>query len=150
MNRLIFVNRYGPPDHSATSQILGDLASHLAARGNDVYIVTSNQLYGEPGAQLAREEIIAGVKIKRVSGTRYGRSGLAGRALDYLSFYANSRALLAEIARSGDVIVAETDPPLLSVALAGVAARRGAKLVNWLQDIFPEIAIEPESAATPR
>ena len=41
MPRLIFVNRYFFPDHSATSQILSDLAFHLAATGRDVHIVTS-------------------------------------------------------------------------------------------------------------
>ncbi len=30
---------------------------------------------------------------------------------------------------------------MLSVGLAWVARRRGARLVNWLQDLFPEVAI---------
>jgi colanic acid biosynthesis glycosyl transferase WcaI len=33
MPRLIFVNRFFHPDHSATSQILGDLAFHVAEAG---------------------------------------------------------------------------------------------------------------------
>ena len=44
------------------------------------------------------------------------------------------------IARRGDIIVAKTDPPLLSVPMAIIAKLRGAHLVNWLQDIFPEVA----------
>jgi glycosyltransferase involved in cell wall biosynthesis len=36
--------------------------------------------------------------------------------------------------------VAKTDPPLLSVVAAGIAWLRGATLVNWQQDIFPEVA----------
>ena len=43
-------------------------------------------------------------------------------------------------ARRGDIIVAKTDPPLLSVPMAIVAKLRGSHLVNWLQDIFPEVA----------
>ena len=43
-------------------------------------------------------------------------------------------------ARPGDVILAKTDPPLVSV-LAWLAARlTGARLVNWCQDLFPENA----------
>jgi hypothetical protein len=34
MPRLIFVNRFFHPDHSATSQILSDLAFYLAALTN--------------------------------------------------------------------------------------------------------------------
>jgi hypothetical protein len=37
MQRLIFVNRFFHPDHSATSQILSDLAFHLAEAGFDVH-----------------------------------------------------------------------------------------------------------------
>jgi colanic acid biosynthesis glycosyl transferase WcaI len=42
--------------------------------------------------------------------------------------------------RAGDIVVAKTDPPLLSVALAPIARQRRAHLVNWLQDIYPETA----------
>ncbi len=41
MRKLIFVNRFFFPDHSATSQILSDLAFHRSAAGRDVHIVTS-------------------------------------------------------------------------------------------------------------
>ena len=34
MPHVIFVNRFFAPDHSVTSQILGDLAFHLAALTN--------------------------------------------------------------------------------------------------------------------
>jgi glycosyltransferase involved in cell wall biosynthesis len=42
--------------------------------------------------------------------------------------------------RPGDIVVAETDPPLISIAAAAAARLRRATLVNWLQDIFPEVA----------
>jgi len=37
-------------------------------------------------------------------------------------------------------VVAKTDPPLISVPAALVCRWRGARLVNWLQDLFPEVA----------
>jgi len=37
--------------------------------------------------------------------------------------------------------VAKTDPPMISTVAAFVARLRGARLVNWVQDVFPEIAI---------
>ena len=40
MARLIFVNRFFCPDHSATSQILSDLAFDLADAGREVHVVT--------------------------------------------------------------------------------------------------------------
>ena len=39
-----------------------------------------------------------------------------------------------------DIVVAKTDPPLVSIVAMLAAQRRGAHLVNWLQDIYPEVA----------
>jgi glycosyltransferase involved in cell wall biosynthesis len=137
--RVIFINRYFHPDFSATSQMLSDLAFSLAAGGFDVTVVSSRQLYDTPGARLHARETVNGVKIRRVSSTTFGRGGVAGRLLDYLSFHiAVGFALLRLLAR-GDVVVAKTDPPLLSVTVSIAARLRGAVFVNWLQDLFPEV-----------
>jgi glycosyltransferase involved in cell wall biosynthesis len=141
MPRLIFVNRFFFPDHSATSQILSDLAFYLASAGCDVHIVTSTQIYDDPKAGLPDHEIVNGVHVHRVSATQFGRSALIGRAVDYLSFYRSVRRRLIALARPGDVIIAKTDPPLLSIVALAAARKSGARLVNWLQDIYPETAV---------
>ncbi len=82
MARLIFVNRYFFPDHSATSQILSDLTFHLAAAGHEVHVVASGQIYDEPDATLPACETIHGVTVHRVASTRFGRTALLGRAFD--------------------------------------------------------------------
>jgi colanic acid biosynthesis glycosyl transferase WcaI len=142
MRRLIFVNRYFFPDHSATSQILSDLAIHLAATGREVHVVTSGQIYDDPHASLPDHEIVNEVRVHRVASTRFGRGTLAGRSIDYLSFYRSVRRRLLDIARQGDLIVAKTDPPLVSLVAMAAARRNGAGLINWLQDLYPEIAVE--------
>ncbi|MDX2306634.1 MAG: glycosyltransferase family 4 protein [Hyphomicrobium sp.] len=140
--KLIFVNRYFHPDLSATSQKLSELAFALAAEGHDVHIVTSRQEYERPHARLAARDEIAGVKVWRCWSTRFGRSALVGRAVDYATFYLTSAVMLLRLARRWDVVVAKTDPPMLSVLAAPIARLKGAVLVNWLQDIFPEVATE--------
>ena len=140
MPRIIFLNRFFFPDHSATSQILSDLAFDLAADGRDVHVVTSRQLYDAPDARLADEETIRGVHVRRVRTTEFGRTSLAGRAIDYASCYLAIASAASVLTRRGDILIAKTDPPLLSVVGRHIAARRGAKLVNWLQDIYPDVA----------
>lgn len=140
--RIIFANRFYFPDHSATAQMLTDVAEGLAARGLEVEVITSRMIYDNPATRLAAREEIAGVRVVRVATTRFGRAGLAGRALDYVSFYMSSFFSLLMDARRGDIIVVKTDPPLLSAPLGLAARLRGARLVNWLQDIFPETAQE--------
>ncbi len=140
MPRLIFVNRFFFPDHSATSQILSDLAFHLAGGGREVHVVASRQSYDDAKAALPDHEVINDVRVHRVSSTQFGRGALPGRSIDYLSFYRSVRRRLAELARPGDIVIAKTDPPLLSVIAMAPVRRRGACLVNWLQDVYPEAA----------
>ncbi len=142
MARIIFLNRFFYPDHSATSQILSDLAFHLAAAGQNIHVITSQQIYDDPAARLPSNEIVHGVRIHRIATTRFGRSNLIGRGLDYLSFYWSMWRRVISLAKHGDILVAKTDPPLLSVLAIYAAKRRSAHLVNWLQDLYPEIAIE--------
>jgi colanic acid biosynthesis glycosyl transferase WcaI len=142
MKRLVVLNRYFYPDHSATSQILTDLAFHLAATGRQVQIITSPLRYDRHDARLAPEEYVNGVRISRVATTAFGRAALSGRAVDYASFYASAYRLLRKILKPGDILLAMTDPPLLSIPAARAAKSRGAHLVNWLQDLYPEVAIE--------
>jgi colanic acid biosynthesis glycosyl transferase WcaI len=141
MARIFFINRFFFPDHSATSQMVSDLAFHLARRGHDIQVITSQQLYEDPRASLPEHELIDGVQIHRIPTTRFGRSGLLGRAFDYVSFYALMWRYVRKLARRGDIIVAKTDPPLLCIPAMSAARQRGALLVNWLQDIYPEVAI---------
>jgi glycosyltransferase involved in cell wall biosynthesis len=138
--RVLFVNRYFFPDQSATSRMLSDLAFRLAERGVTVAVVTSRQLYEDPCAALPPHEVTNGVSIHRVATATRGRARLLGRALDYVSFHAAAGVELLKILASGDVVVAKTDPPLISLVVSRVAQLRGALLVNWLQDLFPEVA----------
>lgn len=116
--KIVFVNRYFFPDHSATSQLLSDLAFHFATQGREVYVIASRQRYDEPGARLPARENVNGVTVHRVWTSTFGRGNLFGRALDYLTFYIGT-----------------------GLALLRLAARlKGARLVNWLQDVFPEVA----------
>jgi colanic acid biosynthesis glycosyl transferase WcaI len=142
MRRLIFINRFFAPDHSATSQILSDLAFDLAGAGREVHLVTSRQIYDDPKAALPERETINSVDVHRVASTGFGRTALLGRAIDYVSFYRSVRRCLDDLVRPGDIVVAKTDPPLVSVVARPVARRNGARLVNWLQDIYPETAVE--------
>jgi colanic acid biosynthesis glycosyl transferase WcaI len=138
--KIFFLNRFFYPDHSATSQLLTDLAFELAKLGYKVGVVTARQNYDATSASRLAQELVKGVNVYRVWTTRFGRGALSGRVIDYLTFYLTALWRLGRLARRGDVIIAMTDPPLISVPAALVARLRGARLVNWLQDVFPEIA----------
>lgn len=138
--RIIFINRLFHPDHSATAQVLADVAFGLAARGFAVQVLASRQRYDDPRAALPRREHVQGVDVVRLGGTRFGRMRLAGRALDALVFAARAAWWVLRHARAGDVVVVLTDPPLLAVPVTVAARVRRARVVHWLHDLFPEVA----------
>lgn len=122
--------------------MLTDLALGLArARPpRDVIVIASRLSYDDPRAVLPAEETAHGVRILRVRTSRFGRSFLSGRAIDYLTFYMSAALMLARVARRGDIVIAKTDPPLLALVIHPVARLRRARVVNWLQDIYPDVA----------
>ncbi|MGH8104798.1 MAG: glycosyltransferase family 4 protein, partial [Arenimonas sp.] len=138
---IVFVNRYGYPDHSATSQIMSDLAASLASSGLSVAMVTSRLVYDDQAVKLPGREKWKNVDIHRIWTSRFGRTHLLGRMFDYLTFYLSLPWTLMRELQRGDVVIAKTDPPLVSLVVAVVAKLRGAVLVNWLQDVFPELVV---------
>ncbi|KLI63732.1 glycosyltransferase family 4 protein [Aurantiacibacter marinus] len=137
---LIFVNRYFWPDRSATSQILTDVAFHLAQEGYGVKVIASRLSYESDEGRYAAAETHKGVAVERVATPSFGRGSIAGRVADYLGFYITAFFKTLATAKKGDVVIAKTDPPVLSWPI-GLAARiKGARRANWLQDLYPEVA----------
>jgi colanic acid biosynthesis glycosyl transferase WcaI len=139
--RLIFINRYFHPDQSATSRLLSDLAFALADAGHNILILTSRQRYDDPEARLPACEVRGRVEVHRLAGTRFGRITLLGRAIDYVSFYVSMAIGLLKLARAGDTIVPMTDPPMLSLIVVPIARLKDCRIINWLQDLYPEVAL---------
>lgn len=138
--KLIFVNRYFYPDHCATAQLLSSLAFALVERGWEVHVVTGRHCYDATCVSWPSGEAIRGVRVHRIWTSHFGRARLPGRMADYLTFYSSAAWRLWRLSSRSDIVVAETDPPMLSVVAAYVASARRARLINWLQDLFPEVA----------
>lgn len=140
--RLVFVNRFFYPDEAATALMLGDLVFKLEPAWPERHVITSRSSYAANGKRLPSRETVQGVHIHRVPSLAVGNASLAARLLNFASFYALSFVATLRLARRGDVIVCLTDPPLGSVVIGAAARLKGAHLVNWLQDIYPEVATQ--------
>jgi len=139
-NKVVFVNRFYWPDVSATSQLLTDLAEHLASNGTDVTVITSRLHYASPETKLPPAEQHNGVNICRVRTSAFHRSSLLGRLLDFVTFCVSSTIALIKLVKPNDIVVAKTDPPLIQLFAWIAVGLRRARLVNWCQDLFPEVA----------
>lgn len=139
--RVLFVNRYYYPDVSATSRLLTQLTEDLSDHGYDATVITSRFSYlGSPEPWPETEEH-KGVRIRRVWSTNFGRRSGVGRLFDYLTFYLSA---LSATLRSKRImwLIVMADPPLLSMLAAVAKPLLRCQTACWLQDVFPEIAIQ--------
>lgn len=140
MKKIIFLNWFYPPDTSATSELLASLTGELADETHDIHVIASRQQKTNAEAHLPRREVINGVTVHRVWTSNFGRKRLLGRAIDYITFYLSAALNLLLLTRRKDIVVAKTDPPLMSVIAMSVVTLKAAKQINWIQDLYPEVA----------
>jgi glycosyltransferase involved in cell wall biosynthesis len=126
--RLIFVNRVYWPNEAATAQLLTDLAEGLAARDWEVHVIAAG----------IGDEVRRGVRIHR-AGSFEQHAGALSQLGNYGRFTRAAGRLLDAFLAPGDIVVLKTDPPQLAPALTQRSIARGAWVVQWIQDIYPEI-----------
>ncbi len=156
--RILLLNQFYYPDIAATAQLCTDWAEDLVRLGHDVTVLCGSGRYRQPHrgrvpeatAPLASTEHHHGVCIVRVpvenspppvssSPSRLENFGrLGGRVAGYGQFLAKALLALRSVPRP-DVVVALTTPPLVGVL--GLAAKRmfSARLVLWVQDVYPDL-----------
>src|SRR5437660_72384 len=130
-----FFNRSYWPDQAATGQLLTELAEDLVSRhGCTVSVVAGDALHAPAGGAvpavnahargggLVRDEIRNGVRIRRARALRCSPRRFAGRAANYLSYFASASVASAGIGPQ-DVVVALTDPPIIGLAALWAARR---------------------------
>lgn len=139
--RVLFVNRSYWPDAEATGQLLTELCEDLAA-SFDVEVIAGQPNQNPEQAEFRRHgvELRNGVAIRRVRHTRFSKASFLGRLANYASFFV--AALVAAIrSQRPNVIVVETDPPLLCLLGAVARWRHRCRLIVYLQDIYPDVAV---------
>jgi glycosyltransferase involved in cell wall biosynthesis len=135
---VVVFNQYFVPGVEATAQLLGDLCRTLA-EDVDVTVVTG-RLAGPNAAGPGREQLGA-LEVIRVASTAYDRSSLRSRAVNYITYLAQSLFVGVRVRRP-DVVLCMTDPPIIANVALIVARRFRVPLVVISQDVFPEIAVE--------
>jgi colanic acid biosynthesis glycosyl transferase WcaI len=141
MAKIIFINRFFYPDQSATSQIVSDLAFEFAKDGHEVHAVTSRNKIAGSSDLPERSRTESGVIIHRVGRQVTQPAGQVSRFADFLAFYGMAAPVLRRHAAYDSFVIAMTDPPMLSVWARSLLRDRHVHFVNWLQDVYPEVAM---------
>jgi glycosyltransferase involved in cell wall biosynthesis len=95
---------------------------------------------GGRGLSLLGREKRNGVEILRARGTRFDKRRFAGRASNYMSYFASACYAGLRLDRP-DVVVALTDPPIVGLAAWLAGKRFGAPFVMAFKDLFPEVTV---------
>lgn len=139
---VLFLNRSYWPDAEATGQLLTELCEDLGT-AFDISVVVGQPNQNPSNALFRRRglEIRNGVRIYRVWNSRLRKSSLSGRAVNLLTYLTTSfwRSLFL---RRPDVVVVETDPPLLCFLGLLLRWRYRCRLVVYLQDVYPDVALK--------
>jgi glycosyltransferase involved in cell wall biosynthesis len=137
--RVIILNQFFYPDHSATSQLMTDLAESLSERGVQVTALAGRGGYNG-GEKFKPREDYRGVRVERAWATSFGKGSAAGRLFDYLSFYLGATWRLLRLPRH-DLVMALTTPPLIGLIALFVGRLRGMRVVSLVQDVYPDVAV---------
>ncbi|NBB23618.1 glycosyltransferase [Porphyrobacter sp. SLTP] len=139
--RLIFINRFFYPDESATALMLTDLVVGLSPIGLEIHVITTAASY-TPEADGSQLSLFGGdVSVTRLPNLPISHQSLAGRALNFIVFYCGLIFAGLHHIRQGDIVICLTDPPLVGIFAALLARFKGARLIHWVQDIYPETAM---------
>lgn len=140
---MLFLNRSYWPDVEATGQLLTALCESLTPHyAVSVLAGRPNTIAGVSGGQIdwQRTTHRNGVRIDRVSHTTFRKSQLLLRGINYVSFALHARRALHSLP-APDAVVFETDPFLLAFEARRLSLATGCRLVGYLQDIYPDVAI---------
>ena len=139
--RLLFFNRSFHPDVEATGQLLSELCQDLS-RDHEVTVVAGRGYNMERfGSRLpVRRERWDRIEILRAYNPRLNKRSFPARVLNLLSYFCFS-FLAGFQAKRPDVVIVETDPPVLGLVALFFARLYGCKFVFYLQDLYPDVGI---------
>jgi glycosyltransferase involved in cell wall biosynthesis len=137
--RILILNQYFRPDQAASAHRLTDLAEDLA-REHDVTALVGRPSYNQATDGPMPAGPNPAIVVRYVASTSFARYRRWPRILNYLT-YLFGALCMGMIVRRPDVIVAATDPPLISVVAATISRLRRVPFVHLLWDVQPDVAI---------
>jgi colanic acid biosynthesis glycosyl transferase WcaI len=139
--RILLINQYFPPDTAATAKMTALVAGALAKR-HKITVLAGRPSYDPTErhpAYLLRRQQMNGAIVARVGSTASSRFRMRDRLANYFSYLllAVPHALISK----ADVVLAMTDPPVVGIAGALVAAARQRPFVYNIRDLYPDMAV---------
>jgi len=152
--RVLLINQYYPPDTAATGQLLADVANGLTQSGHEVHVLCSKG--GYDGCKIETKKTGSSaflsnscdydshkpgkIHIHRICATSFGHRKLSGRLIDYFSFFIMATIKAIRLPKM-DICMTMTTPPYISITGYFLKRLFGTRLVLWIMDLYPDIAV---------
>lgn len=126
-----------PPDPAAVGQHLADVAEEMVRRGWRVVVYTASRGYDDPTVRYLPRETRAGVEVRRLGLSSFGKRSLAIRLIAQLLFVAQAVPRIACLTGISCLLVS-TSPPFAGFFGALASALRRVPMVWWVMDVNPD------------
>ena len=154
MRLLLICPHFEPDLHAATGEVMTMLARSLAARGNEVDVVTSlpwykgHQVHEEWRGRPWRSETTDHGRIVRVWPFPVDKNNIPARAAGFAGFTSLAAAAAFTMPKP-DVVMGMSPPVFIGDAAWAVAKRWNVPFVFNVQDIFPDVAVDLGAISNP-
>jgi glycosyltransferase involved in cell wall biosynthesis len=147
--RIAVIQFYFYPDISAVSQMLQDLLIEVGADpGLEITVFAGRSAYQEDRGVEGRSRKLPGIAIRRLFTLNFGKTRFLTRILDYSFYYAGIFVYLLFGPR-WDAVVCLTSPPLIGFVASLALLFRRSRLVQYIQDLYPEILFDLRMIRSP-
>lgn len=134
---LLIISQVYVPDPASLGQHMHDAAAEMARRGHPVLVVTARRGYNDPSRKYLRRENRAGVQIRRLPLSSFGKRSipvrLAGQSIFLLQ--ATIKGLFTR--RLGAILIS-TSPPMCPAAALLIRFFRRTPVMYWAMDLNPD------------
>jgi len=136
---IVFVEQFYYPEGWGGAQIPLDITTGLAGTGRAITVLCGKDQYVPVQGRLPPDPRAAGVKIRYVPRCWLCRGNRKGAAAQL--WFCLAAALMLFTRRRPSMLMVQTNPPLVVVAMSLVASLFRRPLVIIAQDLYPEVMI---------
>lgn len=141
---ILFFNRSFYPDTEATGQFLTELCEDLTSYGHKVSVIAGRSYHIRRNKKInffSQHEEYKSIKIFRALGTVLPKRILLFRIINLWTYFLSAFFCGFLLKEKPNVIVVQTDPPVLGLIGIFFAKWYKAKLIYSCKDIYPEVGI---------
>ena len=125
------------PDPAAVGQHMADVAVEMARRGHRVRVYAAARGYEDPTQRYPRRENIAGVDVRRLACTSFGKKNLLIRIIGTASFLIQCFFIGLFTRRLGGIFFS-TSPPMIGFTACFLGLLRRVPAAYWAMDLNPD------------